>query len=212
MPCLRPIFLSPDSAHERGLSIYGRRQRGAECRNGKGRRKRDPGTPIVAYGKRHGFRDVIRWRASAVLTALQTFQCRFFGQPLRQTFVDLGLSPLCETYISAAHLKDPELLYPLHSFVCEKSFLVQLPEYVTAREIFASAYFSSYSDSWLAHVEAYVSAISKRLNLNDHSFVVEVARTMVICCNISGPWAFRCWASSRQKTWPRLRLRKVSRV
>jgi len=110
------------------------------------------------------------------LTQLPTYQCRFCGEPLRQTFVDLGLSPLCETYISAAHLKNPELLYPLHSFVCEKCFLVQLPEYVTAREIFEEyAYFSSYSDSWLAHAKAYVSAISRRLHLNDHSFVVEVA-------------------------------------
>jgi hypothetical protein len=64
----------------------------------------------------------------------------------------------------------------LHSFVCERCFLVQLPEYVTAREIFEEyAYFSSYSDSWLAHAKAYVSAISRRLNLGDHSFVIEVA-------------------------------------
>jgi len=110
------------------------------------------------------------------LTQLPTYQCRFCGEPLRQTFVDLGLSPLCETYIGAMQLKDPELLYPLHSFVCEKCLLVQLPEHVTAKEIFEEyAYFSSYSDSWLAHAEAYVSAISKRLNLNDHSLVVEVA-------------------------------------
>ena len=108
-----------------------------------------------------------------MLTQLPTYQCRFCGEPLRQTFVDLGLSPLCETYISAAYLKDPELLYPLHSFVCEKCFLVQLPEHVTAREIFEEyAYFSSYSDSWLAHAKAYVSAISRRLHLGDHSFVV----------------------------------------
>jgi len=110
------------------------------------------------------------------LTHPPTYQCRFCDEPLRQTFVDLGLSPLCETYIDAAHLNDPELFYPLHSFVCEKCLLVQLPEHVGAREIFEEyAYFSSYSDSWLAHAKTYVSAISKRLNLNDRSFVIEVA-------------------------------------
>ncbi|MEO8439949.1 MAG: class I SAM-dependent methyltransferase, partial [Spartobacteria bacterium] len=104
------------------------------------------------------------------------YQCRFCQAPLRETFVDLGLSPLCETYIDAAHLKEPELLYPLHSFVCEKCFLVQLPEHVTAQEIFEEyAYFSSYSDSWLAHARAYVEKITQRFKLQEHSLVVEVA-------------------------------------
>jgi SAM-dependent methyltransferase len=111
-----------------------------------------------------------------VLTQPSAYQCRFCGEPLRQTFVDLGLSPLCETYIDSAHLKDPELFYPLHSFVCEKCLLVQLPEHVAAREIFEEyAYFSSYSDSCLAHAKMYVSTISKRLALSNQSLVVEVA-------------------------------------
>ena len=109
------------------------------------------------------------------MTQLPTYQCRFCGEPLRQTFVDLGLSPLCETYIDAAHLKDPELLYPLHSFVCEKCLLVQLPEHVTAKEIFEEDPLLILFGQLPAHAKAYVSAISKRLNLCDHSFVVEVA-------------------------------------
>ncbi|MEP6600909.1 MAG: class I SAM-dependent methyltransferase [Nitrospirota bacterium] len=103
-------------------------------------------------------------------------RCRFCGEPLRQTFVDLGLSPLCETYIDSSQLSSPEPFYPLHSFVCEKCFLVQLPEHVAASEIFEEyAYFSSYSDSWLAHAKDYVEAISARLSLNPHSLVLEVA-------------------------------------
>ena len=104
------------------------------------------------------------------------YRCRFCAEPLRETFVDLGLSPLCETYIEPAQLSAPETFYPLHSFVCEKCFLVQLPEHVGAGEIFEEyAYFSSYSDSWLAHARSYVEEISSRLGLGAQSTVMEVA-------------------------------------
>ena len=110
------------------------------------------------------------------LQTTSTYQCRFCSQPLRHTFVDLGLSPLCESYIPATQLGEPERLYPLHSFVCEKCFLVQLPEHVTAREIFEEyAYFSSYSESWLNHAKSYVAAITRRFALGAHSLVVELA-------------------------------------
>jgi len=105
-----------------------------------------------------------------------SYRCRFCGEQLRETFVDLGLSPLCETYIESTQLSAPESFYPLHTFLCEKCFLVQLPEHVGAREIFEEyAYFSSYSDSWLAHARSYVEAISSRFGLGGHSSVMEVA-------------------------------------
>ena len=104
------------------------------------------------------------------------YRCRFCGQLLRQTFIDLGLSPLCETYIEPGQLSAPETFYPLHSFVCERCFLVQLPEHVTAETIFQEyAYFSSYSDSWLAHARDYVEMISTRFALGMRSLVIEVA-------------------------------------
>ena len=104
------------------------------------------------------------------------YGCRFCGEPLRQTFVDLGLSPLCETYISLSQLAEPESFYPLHCFVCERCFLVQLPEHVSAASIFEEyAYFSSYSDSWLAHAREYVESISSRLGLGPRSLVLELA-------------------------------------
>ena len=105
-----------------------------------------------------------------------TYRCRFCSEPLRQTFVDLGLSPLCETYISPSQLADPESFYPLHCFVCERCFLVQLPEHVSAESILEEyAYFSSYSDSWLAHAREYVESISSRLDLGARSLVLELA-------------------------------------
>lgn len=102
--------------------------------------------------------------------------CRFCGALLRQTFVDLGMSPLCETYPSAADLNRGEVYYPLHVYVCESCFLVQLEQYESPERIFGDyAYFSSYSDSWLKHADAYCGKMQSRFGLNDSSFVVEVA-------------------------------------
>jgi len=78
--------------------------------------------------------------------------CRFCGTALRHTLVDLGVSPLCERYISPEHVDEMEPFYPLHAYVCERCWLVQVREYVRPEDIFSEyAYFSSYSESWLAH-------------------------------------------------------------
>jgi C-methyltransferase C-terminal domain/Putative zinc binding domain/Methyltransferase domain len=105
-----------------------------------------------------------------------TAVCRFCGTSLQRTFVDLGMSPLCETYPVPADFKRGEVYYPLHVYVCENCLLVQLEEYVSAEKIFSDyAYFSSYSDSWLKHAETYCEEMIARLGLNAQSFVVEVA-------------------------------------
>src|SRR5579862_9518463 len=92
--------------------------------------------------------------------------CRFCGAQLQHTFVDLGMSPLCETYPSAADLNRGEVYYPLHVYVCETCFLVQLEEYESAENIFSDyAYFSSYSDSWLKHCENYCDNITRQFGL-----------------------------------------------
>jgi SAM-dependent methyltransferase len=105
-----------------------------------------------------------------------TKPCRFCGAGLRRTFVDLGMSPLCETYPSAADFNRGEVYYPLHVYLCENCFLVQLQEYESPESIFSDyAYFSSYSDSWLKHCETYCEKMTTRLGLNGQSFVVEVA-------------------------------------
>jgi hypothetical protein len=102
--------------------------------------------------------------------------CRFCGTGLRHTFVDLGMSPLCESYVQPAQLNEMEPFYPLHVFVCEKCFLVQLEEFVTPDHIFTEyAYFSSYSDSWLEHCRRYTEQMVDRFHLNEHSLVVEPA-------------------------------------
>ena len=105
-----------------------------------------------------------------------SINCRFCDTPLHHTFVDLGMSPLCESYVPADRLNHGEAFYPLHVFVCEECFLVQLDEYVSREEIFTEyAYFSSYADSWLEHAKRYVEMITDRLGLDEDSQVVELA-------------------------------------
>ncbi len=103
-------------------------------------------------------------------------KCRLCGAELTHTFVDLGMSPLCESYVSAERLDDAESFYPLHVRLCESCLLVQLPAYVAGEDIFSDyAYFSSYSDSWVAHAGRYAEAMISQLGLDSGSLVTEVA-------------------------------------
>jgi SAM-dependent methyltransferase len=102
--------------------------------------------------------------------------CRLCGSPLSRTFVDLGMSPLCETFLAAGELDRMEPYFPLHVLVCDGCFLVQLKEYVSPERIFREyAYFSSYSTSWVAHAKAYCASITQRLGLGPQSLAVELA-------------------------------------
>lgn len=101
--------------------------------------------------------------------------CRFCGAPLRVTFVDLGLSPLANRYLEPYELNREELFYPLHAYVCEECFLVQLEEFESPERIFSDyAYFSSYSESWLEHARDYIRMAIRRFGLDDESLVVEI--------------------------------------
>lgn len=102
--------------------------------------------------------------------------CRLCGAELTHTFADLGMSPLCESYVPAERLDEPETFYPLHVRQCPSCLLVQLPAYVSGEEIFSDyAYFSSYSDSWVAHAKRYAEAMTDKLGLGAGSLVTEVA-------------------------------------
>ncbi len=102
--------------------------------------------------------------------------CRLCGSKVEKTFVDLGMSPLCESFVPADKFDSMEPLYPLHALVCGECFLVQLKEYVSPQNIFEEyAYFSSYSTSWVNHAKSYCEMIAKRLGLGRDSLVVELA-------------------------------------
>ena len=93
------------------------------------------------------------------MTQLPT--CRMCGAALTETFVDLGMSPLCESYVAEERLDLMEPFYPLRVRICADCLLVQLPAYVAGEDIYSDyAYFSSYSDSWVAHarVTSYLPA------------------------------------------------------
>jgi len=110
------------------------------------------------------------------MNAIHHAHCRFCGTPLKHTLVDLGMSPLCESFLRADQLNQMEPFYPLRVWICGKCFLVQLEEYVSPEHIFSDyAYFSSYSDSWLKHAESYTNLMVERFGLNKESRVVELA-------------------------------------
>ena len=103
--------------------------------------------------------------------------CRHCGTPLKHCFLDLGFAPPSNAYISEDDLHAPELSFPLRLFVCDGCWLVQTEDYARADELFTSdyAYFSSTSESWLAHARDYCRMIVPRLGLDGQSFVVEIA-------------------------------------
>ena len=103
-------------------------------------------------------------------------KCRFCGNLLNHTFVDLGMSPLSNAYLESDAINKAEKFYPLHAYVCENCFLVQLEEFETPDQIFSDyAYFSSYSETWLRHAENYTELMTQRFGLNANSQVIEIA-------------------------------------
>ena len=102
--------------------------------------------------------------------------CRFCQSQLRHTFVDLGMSPLSNAFLNPDQLDKKEPFFPLHAYVCEQCFLVQLEEFEHPEEIFSDyAYFSSYSESWLDHARQYTEMMIVRFSLNSSHQIIEIA-------------------------------------
>jgi len=102
--------------------------------------------------------------------------CRHCGSILRDTFADLGVSPLANSFVPLQDRVHVERFYPLHAFVCSECRLVQLPEFEAPEAIFREyLYFSSYSPSWLAHCQHYANKMIAELGLDDECRVVEIA-------------------------------------
>jgi len=105
-----------------------------------------------------------------------TDYCRFCNEPLKHVFLDLGKSPLANSFLKKEMLNKSEQFFPLCVYVCDKCFLVQLPEYENPENIFGDyAYFSSYSDTWLKHAENYVNGMLNRFSFDKNNLVVEIA-------------------------------------
>ena len=107
---------------------------------------------------------------------LRCQHCRLCHSPLTTTFIDLGMSPLCQSFLTVDQIDQMEPHYPLHVLVCGECFLVQLQEYVKSEQIFSEyAYFSSYSTSWVEHARKFCEMITARLGLGRNSEVIEIA-------------------------------------
>jgi SAM-dependent methyltransferase len=103
-------------------------------------------------------------------------KCRFCNAELKNTFLDLGKSPLANSYLKKDDMNKKEIFYPLRVFVCSKCFLVQLDEFESPKNIFSEyAYFSSFSDSWLNHVEKFSQDIISKFNFSKNNKVIEIA-------------------------------------
>jgi 2-polyprenyl-3-methyl-5-hydroxy-6-metoxy-1,4-benzoquinol methylase len=106
----------------------------------------------------------------------EKLSCRFCGETLQRSFADLGMSPVANSYVRPEALHNMEPFYPLHAYVCESCYLVQLEEFQSPSEIFGDyAYFSSYSESWLRHARDYSLETIKRFGIDDNWQVVEIA-------------------------------------
>ena len=104
-------------------------------------------------------------------------KCRHCNTELKHIFIDLGISPPSNAFLTKKALDKPEASYPLKVMVCDCCWLVQTEDFVRADEMFSMdyAYFSSFSTSWLNHAKSYVDSITSRLNLDENTTVVEIA-------------------------------------
>jgi ubiquinone/menaquinone biosynthesis C-methylase UbiE len=103
-------------------------------------------------------------------------RCRSCSAPLAAEFIDLGLTPISNAFVQADRAAAPDAFYPLRSLVCESCRLVQLQDFEVPQTHFHEqyAYFSSYSDAWLAHCRRYVEDATKRFSIGPQSRVIEV--------------------------------------
>ena len=148
--------------------------------------------------------DKAPWRTSMTnpMSDAVGSSCRFCGSPLEQSFCDLGMSPLANSYLVADQLNDPEVFYPLHAYVCSTCFLVQLAEFTSADSIFSDyAYFSSYSQSWLDHASNYARSVISRFGLEGRVRSSKSPATTAICCRTSSTPVSRVLALNRRRTW-----------
>ena len=107
---------------------------------------------------------------------MKTRYCRYCEAELTQNFIDLGMSPLSNSYLNAEQINKKEPFYPLHVFVCNNCLLVQLEEFESPQSIFTNyAYFSSYSKTWLEHAQKYVNMMITRFGFDEKSQVIEIA-------------------------------------
>ncbi len=137
--------------------------------------------------------------------------CRLCGSTDLRSFLDLGATPPCELFLTAAAVEAPEPTYPLHVRVCERCLLAQIPPLITPEETFTEyAYFSSFSTSWVEHARRFVDGAVDRAGPRPRTpSWSRWPATTATCCSTSSSAASAAWASSRRSTWARPRGRRA---
>ena len=103
-------------------------------------------------------------------------KCRFCNDPVKQVFLDLGMSPLANSNLKSSELNNVESFYPLCSYFCSKCYLVQLDEFEQPENIFSNYdYYSSFSDTWNKHIESFVHSTISRFNISQENQIIEIA-------------------------------------
>lgn len=107
---------------------------------------------------------------------MKQHRCLFCGSIMTDIFVDLGVCPPSNAFLTESQCNEPELFYPLQAYICSKCLLVQGPHYKRPQDIFNHdyAYYSSYSTTWVNHARKYVYNIVNRFKLDSSSFIVEI--------------------------------------
>ena len=115
-------------------------------------------------------------KTNKIQSYMENAFCRFCNSNLIHDFLDLGKTPLANSFLTESDLEKSESTFPLHAYVCDNCFLVQLSQFETPQNIFSHyAYFSSYSSSWLKHAKNYVDEILSKFVFDEKSLVIELA-------------------------------------
>src|SRR5208337_4127951 len=142
--------------------------------------------------------------------ALGNPECRLCNAALTTSFVDLGMSPLCESILSADQIDQMEPYYPLHVLVCNNCFLVQLREYVNPENIFSEYdYFSSYSSYWVEHARRYCEMIKPGSNSVRTVRVLRFQAMIDTSFSTSFRWASLSRVLNRPPTWLQSLKRRI---
>jgi SAM-dependent methyltransferase len=107
---------------------------------------------------------------------LADVRCRSCEKPGLQLILSLGRTPLANSLLSERDLERPEATFPLDLVFCPNCALVQITETVPPEQLFGDyLYFSSFSETMLAHAQALATQVTAARRLGPDSLVVEIA-------------------------------------
>ncbi len=102
--------------------------------------------------------------------------CRACNGSHLEPILDLGSTPLANRLLTESELSQPEPRFPLELVLCTDCTLLQITETVPPEVLFRDyVYFSSFSDTMLAHAGQLANSLIEKRGLNSTSLVIEAA-------------------------------------